>query len=59
MESTETVEVLTQRKIQELNEQPVVETFMYLSQDGKWFVHKTMITDIKSVNYLKRVIENE
>ena len=58
MEQLETIE-LTQRKIQELNEQPVVETFMYISQDGKWFVHKTMITDIKSVNYVKRVMDNE
>ena len=58
MEEVQTIE-LTQRKIQELNEQPVVETFMYISQDGKWFVHKTMITDIKSVNYVKRVMENE
>lgn len=58
MEQLQTVE-LTQRKIQELNEQPVVETFMYISQDGKWFVHKTIITDIKSVNYVKRVMEEE
>lgn len=58
MEQVETLE-LTQRKIQELNEQPVVETFMYISQDGKWFVHKTIITDIKSVNYVKRVMDTE
>ena len=58
MEQLQTIE-LTQRKIQELNEQPVVETFMYISQDGKWFVHKTMITDIKSVNYVKRVMDEE
>lgn len=58
MEQLQTIE-LTPRKIQELNEQPVVETFMYVSQDGKWFVHKTMITDIKSVNYVKRVMEEE
>ena len=58
MEETQTIE-LTQRKIQELNEQPVVETFMYVSQDNKWFVHKTIITDIKSVNYVKRVMETE
>lgn len=58
MEQLQTLE-LTPRKIQELNEQPVVETFMYVSQDGKWFVHKTMITDIKSVNYVKKVMEEE
>ena len=37
----------TARKMQELNDQPVVESFMHISKDGKWFIHKTIITDIK------------
>lgn len=56
MEQIQTLE-LKQRKIQELNEQPILETSMTLSQDGKWFIHKTVITDIKSVNYLKTVMD--
>lgn len=58
MEQTEMIE-LTARKIQELNDQPVVESFMHISKDGKWFVHKTIITDIKSMSYIKTVMDNE
>jgi len=54
----ETVQ-LTQRKIEELSEQPLLETFMYVSMDGKWFVHKTIVTDIKPVNYVKKVMDEE
>jgi len=55
---TQTIE-LSQRKIQDLNEQPVVETCMYISQDGKWFIHKTVITDIKPMNYIRTVMDKE
>ncbi|MBI5798187.1 hypothetical protein HZA98_04770 [Candidatus Woesearchaeota archaeon] len=57
METTtiQTVE-LRPRKIEELNEQPVIETSMTTSLDGKWFIHKTIITTIKSINYMKKVI---
>ncbi len=58
MEETQLLE-LTARKIQELNDQPVVESFMHISKDGKWFVHKTIITDIKSMSYIKTVMDNE
>ncbi len=58
MESMQTVE-LTPKKIEQLNDQPVVESVMYVSLDGKWFVHKTVITDIKSVNYMKKVFKDD
>jgi len=59
MESMQTVE-LTPKKIEELNDQPILETFMYVSLDGKWFIHKTITTDIKPISYLKKVMnENE
>ena len=38
--------------------QPIVETKMTLSEDKKWFIHKTIITDIKSVNYINKVLES-
>jgi hypothetical protein len=59
MESMQTVE-LSPKKIEELNDQPILETFMYVSLDGKWFIHKTITTDIKPVSYLKKVMnENQ
>lgn len=34
-----------------------VESKMSLSEDKKWFIHTTTITDIKSVHYLDKVLE--
>ena len=32
---------------------------MSTSKDGKWFIHKTTITTIKPVNYIKAVLASE
>jgi len=56
MQIIPTVE-LRPKKIEELNEQPAIETNMFMSKDGKWFVHKTTITTIKPRLYLDRVME--
>ena len=40
-----------------LRKGPEVESYMNLSQDGKWFIHKTVFTDIKPVTYIDRVLE--
>jgi len=36
---------------------PILEVKYSLSKDGKWFITKTIITDIKSVNYMKAVLD--
>lgn len=38
---------------------PIIETQLSKSKDGKWLIHKTVITDIKSVNYFERVLHPE
>lgn len=43
-------------KIEQLNKQPIVETSLQLSEDKKWVVHKTTITDIKPVSYVEKVM---
>lgn len=48
---------LNPKKIEDLNNQPIIETKMFLSQDGLWFIHKTMITDIKAVSYVEKVMD--
>ena len=50
------MEKLSTTKIEQLNKQPVVETTVAKSSDGKWIVHKTIITDIKPVSYLEKVL---
>lgn len=37
--------------------QPIVETQLSLSKDKKYFLHKTIITDIKPIKYLQKVLE--
>ena len=33
-----------------------VESKITLSNDKKWFIHKTIITSIKSVNYINKIM---
>ncbi len=55
-EKTEPTE-LSQTKIEQLNKQPVLETSVSKSEDGKWLIHKTIITDIKPVSYFEKVLK--
>lgn len=52
----ETME-LSEKKIEELRKQPVIETRVRKSNDGRWIIHQTKITDIKPVNYFEKVLE--
>ena len=47
---------LSAMKLEQLNKQPIIETSTQLSEDKKWVVHKTTITDIKPVSYLQKVL---
>ena len=35
---------------------PITESKVSLSKDGKFIIHKTIITDIKPVTYFKKVM---
>lgn len=56
-EKENTVSELSQTKIDQLNKQPVLETSISKSEDGKWLIHKTIITDIKPVSYFEKVLK--
>jgi len=45
-------------KIQQLSKQPIVESSISVSEDGRWVIHKTIITDIKPRTYFEKVLEN-
>ena len=47
---------LTSTKVDQLNRQPVIETQTKLSDDKKWVIHRTVITDIKPMSYMKKVM---
>ena len=51
------MEELSEKKIEELKKQPVIETKIRKSRDGRWLIHQTKITDIKPVNYFEKVLE--
>jgi len=50
---------LSQIKIEQLNKQPIIETSVQLSEDKKWIVHKTTITDIKPATYFEKVMNSK
>ncbi len=49
---------LTPKKIEQISKQPIIETSITKSEDGKWVIHKTTITDIKSRNYFEKVLQD-
>ena len=38
------------------NNKPRLEMKYRVSKDGKWFITQTIITDIKSINYMTKVL---
>jgi len=43
----------------EYNDQPILETRISLSKDGKYVIHKTIITDIKPIAYMQKVLGSD
>ena len=41
------------------NNVPQIESKVSKSKDGRFVIHKTIITDIRPVNYYKAVVEQE
>ena len=50
---------LSEKKVEQLVKQPIIESSTSRSKDGKWIIHKTTITDIKPLSYLEKVLETE
>ena len=47
---------LSEIKMEQLNRQPIIESNISKSEDGKWIIHKTTITDIKPITYFEKVL---
>ena len=47
---------LTNAKEDQLRKMPVIESSIRKSKDGKWIIHKTIITDFKPVAYYEKVV---
>jgi len=35
---------------------PILETQVIKSKDGRWLIHKTIVTDIRSIKYFEKVL---
>ncbi len=47
---------LSNNKEEQLRKQPIIEAKYFLSEDGKYLVHKTITTDIKPLAYMEKVL---
>ncbi len=49
---------LTNKREDQLKKMPLVEAKITRSKDGKYMIHKTIITHIKPTEYYKAVMDN-
>ncbi len=47
---------LSDAKIAQLSKQPIIENTITKSEDGKWLIHRTTLTDIKPISYFEKVL---
>jgi len=50
---------LKEKKMQQLVDMPIIETRVFKSKDGNYIIHKTSITDIRSVKYYDAVMSGD
>ena len=53
---SESVEEIPEWKIKQLNKMPIIESRIAKSKDGRFVIHKVVITDIKPVEYYEKVM---
>jgi hypothetical protein len=49
----------SEKRLEQIKNMPIVESKVSKSKDGKFIMHKTVITDIKPVKYYDTVMEKE
>ena len=50
---------LTYAKEEQLRKQPIIEGFVRKSDDGKYVIHKTVITQIRPTAYYEKVLASD
>ncbi|MEM1988291.1 MAG: hypothetical protein QXS41_00390 [Candidatus Woesearchaeota archaeon] len=53
------IEDLPESKIKQLLNMPIIETKLSKSKDGKYVIHKTIITDIRAAEYYGKMINGQ
>lgn len=44
---------------QKKKHETIIESTYSLSSDGNYIIHKTIITDIRHINYVKKILTNQ
>ena len=52
------MEKLWEKKKEQMINMPIIESNIFKSKDGSFIIHKTTITDIKSIKYYDAVMES-
>ena len=50
---------LSNKKEEQLRKMPVIETRLSKSRDGKYLIHRTIITHVRPIAYYKAVLEEK
>ena len=50
---------LGEKKIEQLKKMPLIESKVFKTPDNRFIVHRTIISQVKPVEYYKAVLENE
>lgn len=48
---------INEKRIEQLKNMPIIENKVFKSKDGKYLIHRTVITDIKPTKYYEAVLE--
>jgi hypothetical protein len=50
---------LTTRKEEQLRKMPIIESKVGKSKDGKYLIHRTVITTVRPVKYYQAILDNQ
>lgn len=50
---------LTNKKEEQLRKMPMIEAKLMKSKDGKYLIHRTIITHVRPLAYYKAIVEEE
>lgn len=50
---------LGQRKMEQLKKMPLIESKVFKTPDDRFIVHRTIISQVKPVEYYRAILENE
>ena len=50
---------LGEKKLEQLKRMPLIESKVFKTPDERWIVHRTIISQVKPVEYYRAILENQ